>query len=453
MSKIDTLFKEWQSLQPLKENDQRRLDQKFMLEFNYNSNHIEGNTLTYGQTELLLKYGEVAENAKMKDLEEMKAHNLCLGIVKAESTDNDHPLTEAFVRGLHKTMLREDYTAYTKEGKPYTIHAGIYKTRPNSVKTVTGEIFEYATVEETPVLMHDLIEWYNEAEKNMDLSPIELASLFHYRYIRIHPFEDGNGRISRLIVNYILAKHGYPMIVVKSDDKTNYLTALHQCDIVVGSVPAIGAVAKIEQITPLADYLSKCLERALTISIKAAKGDNIEEEDDFAKQLKIIERNSKKEVPQDTHTVTSQDKIDIFNNFHRHLTERLMNALNPAFVFFNTTNLQYFMSKDKDNISGSGFFRLNYKEELNANLPVKEKNVLDDAQSIMLHIYLQSVKSIYKMKDTPILIKASVFFESTYYVFNGETYKYGVYPTPTQIDNFIKETKDHVLTMIKKATE
>lgn len=424
-----------------------------MLEFNYNSNHIEGNTLTYGQTELLLKYGEVAENAKMKDLEEMKAHNLCLGIVKAESTDNDHPLTEAFVRGLHKTMLREDYTAYTKEGKPYTVHAGIYKTRPNSVKNVTGEIFEYASVEETPVLMHDLIEWYNEAEKNMELSPIELASLFHYRYIRIHPFEDGNGRISRLIVNYILAKHSYPMIVVKSDDKTNYLTALHQCDIAVGSVPAIGAVAEIEQITPLVDYLSKCLERALTISIKAAKGDNIEEEDDFAKQLKIIERNSKKEVPQDTHTVTSQDKIDIFNNFHRHLTERLVDALSPAFVFYNTKTIHYFMTKDNDQISGSGFFELNYQKELDADMPEPPKAVLKEAQSIMFHIYLQSVKSIYKMKDTPILIKASVFFESTYYVFNGETYKYGFYPTPTQIDNFIKETKDHVLTMIKKATE
>ena len=60
MGKIDTLFMEWQSLQPLKEIDKRRLDQKFMLEFNYNSNHIEGNTLTYGQTELLLKYDEVA---------------------------------------------------------------------------------------------------------------------------------------------------------------------------------------------------------------------------------------------------------------------------------------------------------------------------------------------------------------------------------------------------------
>ena len=111
------------------------------------------------------------------------------------------------------------------------------------------------------------------------------------------------------------------------------------------------------------------------------------------------------------------------------------------------------MSKDKDKISGSGFFKLNYKEEINANLPIKEKKILEEAQSIVLHIYLDGVKSIYKMKDTPIFLKASVIFEPTVYVFNGETYKYGTYPTPTQTDNFIKETKDHVLATIKKATE
>ena len=111
------------------------------------------------------------------------------------------------------------------------------------------------------------------------------------------------------------------------------------------------------------------------------------------------------------------------------------------------------MTKDRDKISDSGFFALNHQKELGENLSVKEKKVLEDAQSIMLHIYLQGVKSIYKMKDTSISIKASIIFEPTVYVFNGETYKYGTYPTPTQIDNFIKETKDHVLATIKKATE
>ena len=73
---VEKLYQEWLSLQPLNENDQIRLNQKFMLEFNYNSNHIEGNTLTYGQTELLLMFGKVVDEANMKDLEEMKAHNV-----------------------------------------------------------------------------------------------------------------------------------------------------------------------------------------------------------------------------------------------------------------------------------------------------------------------------------------------------------------------------------------
>ena len=457
MKKIDELFKEWQSLQPLKESDQRRLDQKFMLEFNYNSNHIEGNTLTYGQTEFLLMFGKVVDNANMKDLEEMKASNVGLKMVRLEAEDKERPLTESFIRELHHTLLREDYEERREypDGsvRTYTVHAGIYKTRPNSVKTVTNEIFEYASPEETPALMTDLIQWYNEEERKGQMSPIELATLFHYRYIRIHPFEDGNGRVSRLIVNYILHRHGYPMIVVKSSDKTNYLIALNRCDLAVGKVPADGAHAPLERILPFVEYMSNCLERALNISIKAAKGESIEEEDDFEKQLRIIERNAKKEIPQDSHIVTPQDKIDVFNKFHRQLTDRIINALNPAIAFYNTLTVHYFMTKDRDKISGTGFFELNSKEELGPDISESDMNILKEAQSIMMHIRLQGVKSIYKMKDTPIRLSASVFFDLQHYTFNGTTYRYGTYPTPTQLDNFIKDIKDYVLKTIQKATE
>lgn len=457
MKKIDELFKEWQSLQPLKESDQRRLDQKFMLEFNYNSNHIEGNTLTYGQTEFLLMFGQVVDNANMKDLEEMKASNVGLKMVKDAALDKEQPLTEYFIRTLHQTLLREDYTVYRQlpDGTTtsYIVHAGQYKTRPNSVITATGERFEYASPEETPALMKDLLQWYNQAESEKIISPIELATLFHYRYIRIHPFEDGNGRVSRLIVNYILHRHGYPMIVVKSSDKTNYLVALNRCDMVVGRIPADGAYASLEQIAPFVEYMSSCLERALIISIKAAKGESIEEEDDFEKQLRIIERNAKKEIPQDAHIVTPQDKIDVFNKFHRQLTDRIINALNPAIAFYNTLTIHYFMTKDRDKINGTGFFKLNSKEDLSSEMPEKSMEILKDAQSIMLHINLQGVKSIYKMKDIPIRLKASVFFDLQHYTFNGITYRYGTYPTLSQLDNFIKDIKNYVLTTIQKATE
>lgn len=291
MSKIETLYKEWQSFQPLKEQDQNRLDQKFMLEFNYNSNHIEGNTLTYGQTEMLLMFGKVVDEANMKDLEEMKASNVALKMVKEEAEDKEKPLTESFIRELHRVLLREDYTVCRQlndgNTSSYIVHAGQYKTRPNSVKTVTGEIFEYASPEETSALMTDLLQWYNQAEKEGTMTPIELASLFHYRYIRIHPFEDGNGRISRLMVNYILHRHGYPMIVVKSADKNNYLTALNRCDVAIGPIPSDGAHADLSQIAPFVEYMSKCLERALVISIKGAKGESIAEADDWRKNLKL----------------------------------------------------------------------------------------------------------------------------------------------------------------------
>lgn len=81
MSKLSEAYEKWMALQPLSSMDSARLDRKFMLDFNYNSNHIEGNTLTYGQTEVLLLMGEVIGSAKMKDLEDMKAHNLCLNLM------------------------------------------------------------------------------------------------------------------------------------------------------------------------------------------------------------------------------------------------------------------------------------------------------------------------------------------------------------------------------------
>ena len=246
-------------MQPLSADNKTRLDRKFMLDFNYNSNHIEGNTLTYGQTEVLLLMGEVIGTAKMKDLEDMKAHHLCLRLMEKEAPRADH-LSESFVKRLHQVMLREDYTVYRQlpggQQTSYVVHAGTYKTRPNSVITPSGERFEYASPEETPALMYELIEWYNKEEKAGKLSPVELAALFHYRYIRIHPFEDGNGRIARLLVNFILLRHNYPMVVVLSRKKRAYLNALGMCDALVGPVPSDGAKATIAQIQPFVKYMT-----------------------------------------------------------------------------------------------------------------------------------------------------------------------------------------------------
>lgn len=251
----------WQNLQPLSEGDKDRLSRRFTVDFNYNSNHIEGNTLTYGQTEILLLFGKIIGEADIRDIEEMTASNVGLRMMTEEAAVREIPLTQNFIRTLHKTLLREDYTVYrTLPGgiqTSYVIHAGQYKTRPNSVITRYGDRFEYASPEETPGLMADLVDWYNKAELEGKLSPVELAALFHYRYIRIHPFEDGNGRIARLMVNYILARHNNPMIVVRSRKKSEYLEALHQTDIEIGPVPGDGAHAGIKDIRPFLKYFNE----------------------------------------------------------------------------------------------------------------------------------------------------------------------------------------------------
>lgn len=250
----------WRSIQPLSERDRERLNRKFTVDFNFNSNHIEGNTLTYGQTELLLLFGKVVGEAEMKDLEDMKASNVGLKMMQEQALIKEMPLTQNFIRQLHKVLLREDYTVYRELPgglqTSYVIHAGRHKTRPNSVITRYGDRFEYASPEETPALMADLVDWYNDEEAKGRLSPVELAALFHYRYIRIHPFEDGNGRIARLIVNFILARHDYPMIVVRSRSKKDYLEALHQADLEVGATPSAGAHAPLEHIRPFSKYFT-----------------------------------------------------------------------------------------------------------------------------------------------------------------------------------------------------
>lgn len=272
MDKLQTLYSKWQNLQPLSERKRYLLSQRFSVDYNFNSNHIEGNTLTYGQTELLLLFGKVVGEGDLKDFVDMKASQVGVRMMTEEAMLKDHPLTQNFIRQLHKTLLREDYTVYRNLPggiqTSYVIHAGQYKSRPNSVITRYGDRFEYASPEETPALMTDLVDWYNEAEQSGKYTSVELAALFHYRYIRIHPFEDGNGRIARLMVNYILARHNWPMIVVRSRNKQEYIVALHKSDVEIGLSPSEGARADLKQIRHFIKYFNNLVADELKYNIE-----------------------------------------------------------------------------------------------------------------------------------------------------------------------------------------
>jgi len=275
---VNKLAEELKGMLPMKSEDQKRLDKKFRLEFNYNSNHIEGNTLTYGETELLLIFDDTKGNHTMREYEEMKAHDVALQMTEEFATDKERPLTEQFIKNLNKTILVRPYwkDAITSDGQNTRreIKVGEYKEYPNSVRLQNGEMFDYANPIDTPIQMQELIEWYRQEEAQTH--PVILAAMLHYKFVRIHPFDDGNGRIARLLLNYVLLKNELPPVIIKSDDKVNYLRALNRAD--VGDIDAF------------IEYVAEQVEWSLSISIKAAKGESIEEAGDFAKEVKLLKQ-------------------------------------------------------------------------------------------------------------------------------------------------------------------
>ena len=453
MGKIEELYQEWQNAQPLKEEYQQRLNRKFMLEFNYNSNHIEGNTLTYGQTELLLLFGKVVDAANMKDLEDMKASNVGLNMMQ-EQAASEYPMTETFIRQLHQTILREDYTVYRQlpggQQTSYVVHAGVYKTRPNSVITRTGERFEYASPEETPALMTDLVSWYQEEEEKGELSLAELCALFHYRYIRIHPFEDGNGRIARLLVNFILTRHHYPMIVVKSSDKDNYLNALSICDGFVGTSPSEGAHADISKIAPFVAYIEKCMERALLTCIKAAKGQSIEEDDDFMKELKVLERQKKQDVAaeQSKAKFCADEVWNVLEFVFFPIAREFNKSIDQTADIFKFCQTQSFcqISKTKDRIGGLGLGEV-FRNTDNSQII----DFVNHAKSMWYNCELMNPRHP-RAVDFEIKRQFYISFFDDHYFVDGilnKNFPYGTYPTEEEKGEIVSQFKQSILVELK----
>ena len=291
------------SLRPLKKEDELRIMQKFRLDWNYHSNHLEGNSLTYGETKALILFGITARGKPLKDHFEISGHDKAIKWI-LDIVNQDRPLSENFIRELHELILKEPYEvdAITPDGNPTKkrIKIGQYKSSPNHVKTKTGEIFRFATPEETPALMKELMDWYRNKIKEPDFNPILVASEFHYRFIRIHPFDDGNGRTARILMNFILMQYGFPPVIIKTEDKINYFAALQQAD--AGSIK------------PFIEYIANNLIYSLEIMIKGAKGESIEEPDDIDKEISLLEQKLKS-VSQPIDILKNKDSIlEIFDN-------------------------------------------------------------------------------------------------------------------------------------------
>ena len=181
----------------------------FSVRFTYDTNRIEGSTLTLRETSDLLERGITPKSRPLDDIKETEAHEKLF----YEMLGFKKNLSLQAVLYWHKRLF---------EGTKPDI-AG--KIRTHQV-AISGSKFMPPAPVEVPVLLREFFRWYEK--NNEKLHPVELAALAHLKFVTIHPFSDGNGRMSRLLMNFVLNKHGFPLLNIPYEKRNSYYRALER---------------------------------------------------------------------------------------------------------------------------------------------------------------------------------------------------------------------------------
>jgi excisionase family DNA binding protein len=203
-ARIDGLKEQLNQRRPLTAGELQRLRDEFMVEYTYNSNAIEGNTLTLQETALVLE-GVTIDKKPLKDHLEAVGHRDAFLYVQ-ELVQNKVTFSEAIIKQIHTLVLMD---------RPED--RGIYRRIP---VRIIGAFHEPPDQVLVPELMEKLVSYFD----NKKLHPIESAALFHLKFEGIHPFVDGNGRTGRLILNLFLMQNGYSPFNIKFADRKRYYT-------------------------------------------------------------------------------------------------------------------------------------------------------------------------------------------------------------------------------------
>ena len=221
------------TMRPLTAGEVERLNEEFMIEYTYNSNAIEGNTLTLRETDMVLK-GLTINQKPLKDHMEAVGHKEAFYFI-CDLVKDRVPLSESVIKQIHSLVLAD---------KP--LDRGVYRKVPVRIMGAKQEPVQPYLIEPQ---MHDLIRKYESDERCI----VEKLADLHIAFEMIHPFIDGNGRTGRLIVNLELMKAGYPPIDIKFTDRLKYYEAFDH---------------RAEMVNLFAEYLNAILEQYLVILSK-----------------------------------------------------------------------------------------------------------------------------------------------------------------------------------------
>jgi Fic family protein len=405
IKEIDSMKSGIDKLRPLTSEQEDRIMQKFRLDWNYHSNAIEGNKLNFGETKAFLMYGITAKGKPLKDHLDIKGHNEAIYFLENIVKKNEN-FTETDIRALHKVILVEEYEikAETMDGTivKKMVKLGTYKTLPNHVKTLTGEIHYYATPEETPIKMKELMDWYSEV-KDSNMHPLIIASIFHYQFVAIHPFDDGNGRIARLFMNLILMRNHFPPVIIKIEDRERYYLALSQAD--------------SKQFKPFIEFIGKELLRSLDIYLRGARGESIEEPEDLDKDILLF----KKELEGRKDKLELKLTQEVVKDIYEKVGKELINELEVTFSKFKEMFLThaYSLIIQKD----GKWSYVPHKDILSLQEGIESSGFKTIWYPTVISYRLNELKAA----ENPFSVELKIFI---YF----DTYKYKIYSTISEVD-------------------
>ncbi len=459
IKEIDSIKKEIDNLKPIKPEMENRILQKFRLDWNYNSNAIEGNSLTFGETQAFLMHGITAKGKPFKDYLDIRGHNEAIDFL-LDFVHNNEELTEAVIRELHKIILVESYEidALTPENKPTkrTVNIGAYKKQPNHVRTNTGQIHYFATPEETPAKMEELVNWYRDSKDKEELHPLIIASLFHHRITAIHPFDDGNGRMARLLMNLILMQYDYPPVVILQNSKENYYAALSQAD--------------SDEYLPFVEFVGEYLQHSLNLYLRGAKGENIEELDDLDKELALLKKEIETEHDSlDNYKSAETMKKVFFNTFVPLLfkVENIINKFDDFFVGKSFTMFQLssfektgviFIDKNSIQNSSGEFQKIVFPTEgilteISLDGFKSNKNNFDLILKLSLNFNIGKFSINYAIPNAINQNNISEHERATFSSIANKSYKYNSIISDREILSISNEIGKLILDCIKKNTK
>ena len=232
---------ELDSQRPLPVDRIGKLREALEIEYTYHSNAIEGNRLTYRETQLVIREGVTIGGKSVRD--HLEARN--------------HPRAISYVESLKdRDLMENDVLALYG-----IIFSGILENAGSFRKSqvfIEGSDYLPPPAFEVPVLIKELLEWLRKNPE--ELRPVEVAAVFHHRFVSVHPFDDGNGRVARLLMNLLLIKQGYPFTVVRNYDRRRYYDTLKKAD--------AGVLA------PFVNFLGRCVEESLDLYLSAVEPTN-----------------------------------------------------------------------------------------------------------------------------------------------------------------------------------